>query len=60
MQRLFWSEEDDNDSELDEVIWEEEEVDEETRKFYEKEPIPGDVIFLFQKLRHSLDIVVTR
>jgi hypothetical protein len=58
--RLYASEEDDNDSELDEVIWEEEEVDEETRKFYEKEPIPGDVVFLFQKLLHSLDILVTR
>ena len=58
--RIYASEEDDNDSELDEVIWEEEEVDEETKQFYEGEHVPGAVIFVFHKYVLSSDIVLTR
>ena len=58
--RIYASEEDDNDSELDEVIWEEEEVDEETKQFYEGERVPGAVIFVFHKYVLSSDIVLTR
>ena len=58
--RIYASEEDENDSELDGVIWEEEEVDEETKQFYEGEHVPGDVIFVFHKFVHSSDIVLTR